>query len=207
MLPTVPKIDNPDKYTDYNVDKEIPELISEFTRLRDALYEEKANIEALSNQGGSEAAALERLAIVLDRCIEKKNKIPQMISTLKDNVASVSSWMRQYRTQPLQIDYFELAPASKDFTSCKEQFFKSLSFSTKSFFGSFVEDYTVLSDVSQDSINVWVGLGRDQTVVVKELVDSQFVPEYNINVSINLVQGSIMEACPFPSMWQKKGRV
>ena len=185
---------NPDKYTDYNVDKEIPELISEFTRLRDALYEEKANIESLSNQGGSEAAALERLAIVLDRCIEKKNKIPQMISTLKDNVASVSSWMRQYRTQPLQIDYFELAPASKDFTSCKEQFFKSLSFSTKSFFGSFVEDYTVLSDVSQDSINVWVGLGRDQTVVVKELVDSQFVPEYNINVSINLVQGSIMEA-------------
>ncbi len=185
---------NPDKYTDYNVDKEIPELLPEFIRLRDALYEEKDKIESLSNQGGSEAAALERLAIVLDRCIEKKSKIPQLIGSIKDNVASVSSWMRQYRTQPLQIDYFELAPADKEFKSCKENIFSAMSFSTKSFFGSFFEDYTVLSDLSQNSINVWVGLGRDQTVVVKELVDSQFIPEYNIDVSINLVQGSIMEA-------------
>ena len=102
--------------------------------------------------------------------------------------------MRQYRSQPLEIDYIELVPASKEVTSVKKNFFKSLSFSTKALIGSFFEDYTVLSDVTADSINVWVGIGRDQTNIIKQMTDSQFVPETGIDVSINLVQGTIMEA-------------
>lgn len=41
---------------------------------------------------------------------------------------------------------------------------------------------------------VWVGLGRDQTTVVKQLTESEFTPQTGIDVSINLVQGTIMEA-------------
>ncbi len=193
---------NPDEYTDYNVHKEIPELLDVFQELADQLYAEQENIEALSSQGGSEAAALARLADVYTKCIKKPYKIPDYISnsSMKDNVASVSSWMREYREQPLEIDFIEIAPAydsagnPTEFTSSKENFFKALAFGWKAFIGSFFEDYTVLSDTTESSILVWCGLGRDQTNVVKDLVDSQFVSSYGADISINLVQGGIMEA-------------
>ncbi len=187
---------NPDKYTDYYVHQEIPELLGVCTDLSAQLKTEQEVIEGLSQQTGSEAQALARLADVFDRCTEKPNKIPTYISnsSIKDNISAVSSWMREYRDQPLEIDFIELVPADGKFTSVKENFFKALSFAFKGFFGSFFEDYTVLSDASADSIIVWCGLGRDQTTVVKDLTESEFIPETGVDVSINLVQGTIMEA-------------
>ena len=193
---------NPDKYTDYYVHKEIPELLDVCADLSQRLKEEQVTIETLSQQTGSEATALARLADVFDRCIEKPNKIPTFISnsSIKDNVTSVSSWMREYRDQPLEIDFIELVPKydakgkETEFTPVKENFFKSMAFSVKGFIGSFFEDYTVLSDSTEDSIVVWCGLGRDQTTVVKQLTESEFTTETGIDVSINLVQGTIMEA-------------
>ena len=193
---------NPDKYTDYYVHKEIPELLDVCADLSQRLKEEQVTIETLSQQTGSEATALARLADVFDRCIEKPNKIPTFISnsSIKDTVTSVSSWMREYRDQPLEIDFIELVPKydakgkETEFTPVKENFFKSMAFSVKGFIGSFFEDYTVLSDSTEDSIVVWCGLGRDQTTVVKQLTESEFTTETGIDVSINLVQGTIMEA-------------
>lgn len=186
----------PDKYTDYYVHKEIPELVDVFSQLSVELLAEERRIEELAGQKGTEAAALERLATVLQKGADKPNKIPDMISnsSIKDNVNSVSSWMRQYREQPLEIDFIELAPADKDFTSVKSNFFKSLAFGFKGFINSFFEDYTVLSDVTGESINVWVSLARDQTNVIKQMVDADFNPNHDTQVSINLVQGAIMEA-------------
>ena len=187
---------SPDKYTDYYVHREIPELTLEFQNMASQLLGVEAEIEGLANQKGTEAAALERLATVLQKGADKPNKIPDMISngSIKDNVSSVSSWMRQYRNQPLEIDFIELAPAAGKFTSVKPKIGKSISFGFKGFINSFFEDYTVLSDTTTDSINVWVGLGRDQTNVIKQLVDAQFNTEHSTQVSINLVQGAIMEA-------------
>ena len=102
--------------------------------------------------------------------------------------------MRQYRSQPLEIDFIEIVPANNEPTSVKKSFLKDLAFGIKSLWGSFFEDYTVLSDVTENSINVWVGIGRDQTNVIKQMTDSQFSTEYDIDVSVNLVQGTIMEA-------------
>lgn len=186
----------PDKYTDYYVQNQIPELIPDFKNISKQLYTERNNIEKLANQTGTEAAAIEKLEVVVNNCIKRPNKIPDMISSnsIKDNVAALSSWMRSYRQQPLEVDYIEIAPAGNDFTGVKENFFKSLAFGIKGFIGSFFEDYTILSDTNKNSINVWVSLGRDQANVVKQIVDSQFVPNSNIDVSVNLVQGSIMEA-------------
>lgn len=186
----------PDKYTDYYVHKEIPELLGEFSRLAGELRDVKSYIESLSDQKGSEAAALERLAMVLEYCVKKPIKIPNQIGNgaIKDNLSSVSSWMKTYRQQPLEIDYIELSPASAEFNSIKSSFFKSLGFGTRGFFGSFFEDYTVLSDTTKDSVNVWSSLGRDQTNVVKQMVDSEFNGNYGVDVAINLVQGGIMEA-------------
>lgn len=185
----------PDQYTDYYVHEKIPNLVEELDRLSEELKATQAEIEGLSGTAGSEAAALERMTVILDKCVEKPLKIPDYLSQIKDNITSISSWMRDYRDQPLEVDYIEFASADKSFASVKEKFGKSLEFSAQAFFGSFFEDYSTLSDVTgEDAINVWVSLGRDQAQVVKEMVENEFMPEYNIPVSVNLVVGGVVEA-------------
>lgn len=114
-----------------------------------------------------------------------------MASSIKDSISSVSAWMRDYRGQPLELDYIEIATCHEDFASPYGNFFSELAFGFNAFIGSFFEDYTNLSDASATSLDVWVSLARDQATVVKNLVDNKFNsnPDYNgTQASINLVQ-------------------
>lgn len=186
---------SPDKYTDYYVHEKIPELVGEFSRISGELKQIQDDIEKLSGSSGSEAAVLETMAVILDKCVENPLKIPSYLSRIKDNITSVSAWMREYRDQPLEIDYIEFASADKSFTSCKREILKSAEFSFRAFIGSFFENYTTLSDVTdEEAIDVWVSLGRDQAQVIKEMAESRFMQEYNIPVSVNLVTGGVVEA-------------
>jgi ABC-type glycerol-3-phosphate transport system substrate-binding protein len=187
---------NPDKYTDYYVHTKIPDLIDTFEEISQQLKDIQSNIESLSNSQGSEASTLEQMTVILDKCIEKPRQIPNYLSQIKDNITAISSWMRDYREQPLEVDYIELASSDQDFTSTKSNIFKSMNFSFKSFLGSFSSDYNVLTDTSsEETMTVWVGLGRDQAQVVKELVESEFMQENpDIPVAVNLVQGTLVEA-------------
>lgn len=187
---------NPDEFKDYFVEKKIPSILDEFQRIVDALRAEKASIEELTKKG-SEAAALETMAIYLERCIEKPEDIPIMASSIKDSISSVSAWMRDYRDQPLELDYLEVGTVHEEFASPYGNFFSEFAFGFNSFIGSFFEDYTNLSDANATSLDVWVSLARDQATVVKNLVDNKFNsnPEYNgTQASINLVVGSVLEA-------------
>lgn len=185
----------PDQYTDYYVHEKIPELVDELARLSQELRDTQNEIESLSGSAGSEAAAIERMTVILDKCVAKPLKIPAYLSQIKDNITAISSWMRDYRDQPLEVDYIEFASADKSFSDVEEKLGKSFQFSVSAFIGSFFEDYTTLSDVTgEDAIDVWVSLGRDQAQVVKEMVENDFMQEYNIPVSVNLVVGGVVEA-------------
>lgn len=186
---------SPDKYTDYYVHEKIPTLTDDLARLSGELRSIRNDIEAISDSKGSEAAILENLAVILDKCVKHPLLIPDYMKQIKDSLTSVSAWLRDYRDQPLEVDYIELASEDKSFSRVKPKLWEAISFGIRSFFGSFFEDYTTLSDVEdKDALNVWVSLGRDQAQVVKELTENSFIPEYGIPVSVNLVSGGIIEA-------------
>ncbi len=186
---------SPDKYTDYNVDRVIPELVDDFTAISSELKEIKKNIEDLADSKGSEAAGIERMYVILDKCIKSPKKIPKYLTQLKDNVSAISSWMRDYKDQPLEVDYIEIASYDREFSDTDEKLLKSLVFDAKSFITSFFEDYSMISEETGDEVlNVWINLGRDQALAIKELVESDFIPKYGISVNLNLVQGGVTEA-------------
>ena len=186
---------SPDKYTDYNVDKVIPEITDDFSRISSELKILKKYIEEFSDTSGSEAAGIERMFVILDKCTDKPARIPMYLSQLKDNIAAISSWVRDCRDQPLEIDYIEIASYDMEFSSVKESFFGSLAFGVKAFLASFYEDYSVISGTAEEgALSVWVNLGRDQALAVKELVESDFTPSTGIPVNLNIVQGGVVEA-------------
>jgi len=185
----------PDKYTDYYVHEKLPDLTDRLDELSDKLKDIQSDIEKLSGSYGSEAAVLENTAVILDKCVKKPIEIPSYLARIKDSITSLSVWMRECREQPLEIDYIEFASADRKFTSCERKLMKSAKFSFKAFISSFFQDYTTLSDITGESaIEVWVALGRDQAEIVRDMTESQFIPEYGIPVSVNLVNGGVVEA-------------
>ena len=186
---------SPDKYTDYYVHEKIPELVDRFGSISSELRDIQNGIEELSGSKGTEAAALENMAVILDKCTAKPLRIPSYLSQIKDSITSLSAWMRDNRDQPLEIDYIEFASADREFSDCDEKLGKSLKFGFDAFIGSFFEDYTTLSDVeNEEAMEVWVSLGRDQAQVVKEMTENRFMQETGIPVSVNLVTGGVLEA-------------
>lgn len=184
---------SPDEYNTYMIQNQIEGILDDFATYAVSLRNIKTEVETLAGTKGTEAISLETMAKLLDRLVDKPDEIPGCLGQIKDNISSLSQWMADYRSQALEIDVIEIASAEQEFSPIKENFFKQLSFSFKSFLGSFFEDYDVLSEDNAEALNVWVSLGRDQAQIVKELVDSYFADESR-PVNINLVQGGILES-------------
>jgi ABC-type glycerol-3-phosphate transport system substrate-binding protein len=188
---------NPDQYTDYNLHIEIPALVGDFNRMADELMACMAEVERIAGTKGTTATSLERLADVLYQCAKKPRDLPKSIrnTAIKSSVSAVSAWMRENRAQNLRVDYIEIVPAYGTFTETNtKNALAAIGFFFDGFIGSFFEDYTRLSDYTQDSIDVWANVGRDQTNIIKQMTDSTFTEQYRVPVAINLVQGAIMEA-------------
>lgn len=185
---------DPDEYNNYMIDTAIPSIVPDFKEYAKTLRDKKAEIEKLSGSGGTETETLEKMAIVLDKCIKKPDLIPEMMSQIKDNITSVSSFVNQYREQPLEVDMIEVATSDQDFTSCDKSFFGSLGFGFKGFIGSFFEDYNALSDEDESAMECWVMLGRDNAEALQQLISSEYNPTAKTKINLKLVQGGIVEA-------------
>ena len=185
---------DPDEYNNYMIDTAIPSIVPDFKEYAKTLRDKKAEIEKLSGSGGTEAETLEKMAIVLDKCIKKPDLIPEMMSQIKDNITSVSSFVNQYREQPLEVDMIEVATSDQDFTSCDKSFFGSLGFGFKGFIGFFFEVYNALSDEDESAMECWVMLGRDNAEALQQLISSEYNPTAKTKINLKLVQGGIVEA-------------
>ncbi|MBQ7070747.1 MAG: extracellular solute-binding protein [Ruminococcus sp.] len=186
---------DPDEYNNYMIDQAIPSIIPDFKSYAKQLRSQKKQIEELSGSGGTEAETIEKMAIVLDKCIKKPDLIPEMMSQIKDNVTALSSFINQYREQPLEVDMIELATSDKEFTSVDSSFFGSLSYGFQAFMGSFWEDYNSLSeDEDGDTMECWVSLGRDNAEAVQQIISSDYNPDAKTKINLKLVQGGIVEA-------------
>lgn len=191
---------SPDKYTDYYVHEKVPGLIDDFDSIAKELRKIQSDIELLSGEHGSEAFSLENMAVILEKCVDSPIKIPDYLPQIKDCITAISSWMRNCREQPLEIDYIELASENSEFSDIGASFLERISYGFQKFLASFKNDESELcsadnlSDINDDPVEVWVLLGREQTQVIKELTESEFVQKYDRAVSIKLVSGGIVEA-------------
>lgn len=185
---------DPDEYNDYRIDEAYPSLVDDFKEYSKELRDLKSQIEELAGSGGTEAVALDKMAIILDKCIDHPDRIAELMSQIKDNVTSLSSWVGQYRGQPLEADIIEICTSDMDFSSTDTSFFDSLSYSFDGFIGSFFEDYNSLADENEEAMICWTTLGRDNALAVQNLIDSQYNPTAKTKVNMQLVTGGILEA-------------
>ncbi|MDP4132607.1 MAG: extracellular solute-binding protein [Bacillota bacterium] len=187
---------SPDTYRDYYFDKNIPNLTEELTWARDEMKKQKDLIISISGTGSSQTATLDTFVKQLDILIKQPDNFNIMLSSFKDNISSLSQWIINNQKQPVKIDYFVLGGKDLKLDAAEPNFFKNFYENTKTFFASFVEDYNVVGEVQGEGkkVRVWVNTGRDQINIINGMIQDSFTPKTGINVQLELVQGSIIEA-------------
>ncbi|MCM1538238.1 MAG: extracellular solute-binding protein [bacterium] len=196
---------SPDTMRDYQLELKVPEALSileeQYAVVR--VLEEKMK-DYSSGSKGSQTATIQNLANQLRIMTENPKKIAKQWSAFKENIVALSSWELSMKEQPLEIDYLLVEEPGEELPKVKAGFFASMIFEIKKFAASFVEDYDSIGNVyGGEVLEVWIladstaitsqsGGGRDQALVIKDLVDNYFVPETGIAVNVKLVNKDVL---------------
>ena len=185
----------PDSYRDYELDKEIPGLLEAFREQADALYAAAALFESLGGEEKSQSEDILSMARRLESLIDDPRSIQKRLSSYREGISTLSSWLYDRTSQPLEMDYLIVHSAEQELPSPRASFWQQVCHFFKTFFASFQEDYnTVGGSGSEGAITVWANIGRDQIQVIKNLVVDQFTPQTGIDVTLSVVQTGFIEA-------------
>ena len=187
---------SPDLYRDYFLEEQIPGLVENLLKYSKELEQEADLFDRLSGQKGGESEFLRRFALQLKSMAKDTDTIPSRITNFRDNLSGLSSWLAYRRDQPLEIDYILVASPDAKIPSPTASFVSKFVNSVKAFLYSFVEDYTNIGEVYEGgkAIKVWVGGGRDQAQIIRDLINDSFTPQTGIKVNVSLVQAGLIEA-------------
>ncbi|WP_212940440.1 extracellular solute-binding protein [Paenibacillus antibioticophila] len=183
---------SPDNYRDYQLEKKIPDLIKKLQTERDRLDQVIDSLKQISNNTGSQEALLLTMRDQLDEMVDRPDKIPQQLTSLKTNAGGLGTWMLTAREQPLQLDALYIVSPDQKLPESNNSWLAKAKHEMATFFNSFFIDYNRIGDVSDEnsddrSITVWVGSGRDQSQTLKAMIDELFTPESGIQVNLELV--------------------
>lgn len=180
----------PDKYRDYRIDEVYPEVIEGMEIESKRLYKIIDDLIAFSGQKATQAATVQTLAEQLEKFVKNPYKIPQTFNNFKDNISALGTAILTLSEAPLDIDYITITGLNQKPDKVKSTTFDKAIHEIKSFVASFTEDYNSVGNIhdKKESIEVWILSGRDQSTILKSMIDDTFTPEKGIYVNVKLVE-------------------
>jgi len=180
----------PDIYRDYRVDFVYPEVIEAMALESKILYKLVDDLTRYSGERSPQAAATLTLARQLELFVKRPDRIPRTLVNFKGNISSLGDSLLALSQSQLDIDYILISAADAPLPKINENFFVAASHEIRSFFASFFVDYNNLGDVHSRGANVievWILAGRDQSSILKAMIDDTFTPLTGIRVNVKLV--------------------
>jgi len=180
----------PDIYRDYRVDVVYPEVIEAMKLESKILYKLVDDLTAYSGERSAQAAATLTLARQLELFIRRPDKIPATLVNFKSNISSLGDSLLALSESQLDIDYIFISAENSPLPVINDNFFVAASHEIRSFLSSFVVDYDSIGNVygkSSDVIEVWMLSGRDQSTILKGMIDNSFTSMTGIKVNVKLV--------------------
>ena len=188
---------SPDKYRSYEFDELIPDTLVDMKKQAEELEAIVDEMVKLTGETGERTATLTKLAAVLRQMTDQPIVIAAKFGMFKDDLSSLGTWILESAYQPMKLDYIALRPENQEEPEAEAGFFENLWFNFKAFLYSFVVDYQAVgtTDTGSDaksSITVWVTSGRDQSNIIRNLIDTTFTPYTNVGVNLQLVTGGAL---------------
>ena len=181
----------PDQFRDYEIEKVYPAEVEAMNLESKRLYSLIDRFVQVTGQKSNQIAPAETLAVQLEQFYKRPDKITKAFQNFKDNITSLSSSMLTMTETKLDIDYISIQSANDKIKKDKTNFFKSAKHEILSFLTSFFVDSTSLGNVydedGEHTIQVWIVTGRDQSQILKNMVDDSFTPQSGVNVNVKLI--------------------
>ena len=182
---------NPDRFRDYNLAGIYPEAIQAMDLESKRLYKIVDEIVATTGEKSDRAASAQTLATQLEQFVESNERITESFTNFKDNITSLGTAMQNMSESKLDVDLIMVTGENADVPKVHENFFQSMFHEIRSCVSSYFVDYNSLGNKYSDDeevLEIWITTGRDQSTVLKTMVDDTFTPDSHINVNVKLVQ-------------------
>jgi extracellular solute-binding protein family 1 len=191
---------NPDPNYDYELPRVMPDLADRLNALADKLEQAEELLNENSIKKDSVTGNnLESIYSQLREMAENTEKIPRRLSDLNNMSSLLGTMVTEMPYQPLSLDYIEVYAPDVTVSDERSNFIDNIVATCKSFYYSFVKDYNGVASYSgseeQDkTIRVWINRGREWATILKELTDSEFSPQYGINIQLSIMPASQMNS-------------
>ena len=207
---------SPDEFKDYNFYRTLPDTMGDMYEQYEeiAVSKPEENFTCIidtilkDSSKSSMTATLENVATLLHDMSTDEDEVAKNLTQLKTYIGSLGTWLGDAKTQPLQLDYIVVQPKDAELPKASAGFFASLWHEVSGFFQSFLRNYdrmgalTEEDDASaQESVEVWLAYGRDQSQVIRNLINNNFTKDTGITVNLKLVAGGTL----LPSILAGKG--
>ncbi len=198
---------NPDQYRDYGFNEIMPETIRAMKEQAKELQAVADKFVELAGSKGSQVATLEQIVFLLDKMASKESEVAKNLSNLKSNIGTLGTWLNSVKQQGLLFDYVNVHPVGAEKPRENANIFETIWFEIRAFFVSFFVDYNSMG-VKEDAeieenagIDVWLAYGRDQSLIWRNLIDTEFTPKEDIPVRLKLVTAGTL----LPSVLSGRG--
>ena len=205
----------PDEYSDYSFSRVMPDVLVNMvvqSRRLDNDNPEKYGVsiaERLTNMAGqksSNVGTLQKIADLLHEMGTDEDEIAKNLDTLKSYIGTLGTFLSSAKTQPLEVDYLVIR-GSDEFganasnynynVKANANIFQAAWHEIKSFIMSFFRDYNSMGSMSlvadEGAVEVWLATGRDQSQVIRSLVNNEFSPNEALNSAGEYVGGTAVD--------------
>ena len=187
---------NPDRFRDYGLEKIYPDVLEAMDLESKRLYKLVDDTVAITGQKSDRVAVAQTLAVQMENFVNHTERITQQFSNFKDNITSLGTAMQNMSETKLDVDLIIVSGEKAPLPAVNDGFLASACHEIRSAVASYTVDYNSLGDKYEegqgDLIEVWIVTGRDQSTVLKTMVDDSFTPMtrengHQINVNVKLV--------------------
>ncbi|MCK9235438.1 MAG: extracellular solute-binding protein [Acholeplasmataceae bacterium] len=186
----------PDPYRDYELTRRVDRMLERLEEERNNLVSIRERIIEISGSTSEKTGILDTFIIQLDDFLEKPRKIHRNLFSYSANISALGTLVILMSEQPLEIDYFVIHHENETMPQNKASWISRMWFSLRSFFASFVTNYAAIGQTEAggitETIEVWISVGRDQTNILRKLIDESFTPNTGIQVDLKLVNAAVL---------------
>ena len=184
---------SPDLNYDYELDKSIPALTGNLQDIIDVLNSCIDSLQKITNKTATIENSIRQAIDTIKGYRDDPDAIPAGLADFTSTITNMGEWLTTLKTQFLFIDYITFASPDEELANPHQTFIDLVVNTFKNLFLSYTKDYNAVGSLNTSTgkeakeLEVWLSKSKEWAEILKDLADSEFSLERNVNLKINLL--------------------
>ena len=190
----------PDVNFDYQLPAYIPDLLDNFMRLSASIKEDAGRMLAATGRKIPTYNSMIQVEKQIDEMIADPESITRKFNNLTNIQTTLGTIYLNLQIQALYVDYFLIGSPAERWENAQANIIEKIGITVINFMASFTKDYDSIGlavkdgSVDKPVLDVWISRGKEWAETIKELADDDFVASSGIEININTLPASQLDA-------------